>query len=428
MAKLGKEKIVTINVLAEMGETKSATARRLQVTEGTIRYHLRRTKSGQSDGRKKQSLIEQLELEDAVSRWWLSAKEGLPEDRDPNVRGLLDFLVEEYRYEGSYKSVRRYARAHFPAPKRRPFRRIETPPGAQMQTDWFEVRGVDVGDGPETLYGFLMVLSHSRKEAVIWSRQTKQLDWHRCHNEALKRLEGVAAVNRIDNLKTGISHGAGPWGVINASYRSYARTMSFHVDAHEAGRPEQKGKVERRAGAVQERLNISGLCFNGLGHLQAWSDAKLEAQAMTRICPPTGLSVEESWKAEKAFLQPLPILMPEPFDLVRDCPVHKDCTIRFDGRMYAVPFRYLGEKLEARGCSTVVQIVDRKTRQIVKEYPRHTRARILIDASCYDGEATQRVQAPRPLGRMARKLQQLAAMPVETRPLNLYAELAEVAR
>jgi len=45
------------------------------------------------------------------------------------------------------------------------------------------------------------------------------------------RLGGVAAVNRIDNLKTGISQGAGPWGEANVQYGTYAKTMGFHVDA-----------------------------------------------------------------------------------------------------------------------------------------------------------------------------------------------------
>jgi hypothetical protein len=48
----------------------------------------------------------------------------------------------------------------------------------------------------------------------------------------------VAAVNRIDNLKTGVSHGAGPSGEINESDRAYARTMGFHIDPHEVRQPQ----------------------------------------------------------------------------------------------------------------------------------------------------------------------------------------------
>jgi hypothetical protein len=48
-----------------------------------------------------------------------------------------------------------------------------------------------------TLYGFIMTLNHSRKVVVIWSRSMDQLSWHRVHNEALKKLGRVAAVNRV---------------------------------------------------------------------------------------------------------------------------------------------------------------------------------------------------------------------------------------
>ena len=60
-----------------------------------------------------------------------------------------------------------------------------------------------------------------------------QLAWHRVHNEAFKRLGGIAAVNRIDNLKTGVARGSGVWGEINEAYSAYARTMGFHVDPHQ---------------------------------------------------------------------------------------------------------------------------------------------------------------------------------------------------
>ena len=272
-----------------------------------------------------------------------------------------------------------------------------------------------------------MVLSHSRKEAVVWSRSMDQLAWHRVHNEAYRRLGGVAAVNRIDNLKTGISHGCGAWGQINEQYRVYARTMGFHVDACEVRSPQQKGKTERRVGDCKG-LDVQGHRFDGLTGLQSWTDADRAARAITRICPATGLSVAASWEAEKPFLRPLPELLPEPFDLVRTAPVHKDCTVHFEGRSYVVPFTYVGRDVEVRGCSGRVQIVNPQTAAVLISYPRHTPERILIDQACYEGSGTATVLPPKPLGRMARKLQEIAALPVERRPVDLYAALAEVAR
>jgi hypothetical protein len=215
--------------------------------------------------------------------------------------------------------------------------------------------------------------------------------------------------------------------VINEQYRDYARTMGFHVDACEVRSPEQKGKTERRIGDCKG-LDVQGPRFDGLGGLQSWTDADRAARAIKRTCPATGLSVAASWEAEKPFLRPLPGLLPEPFDLVKTVPVHKDCMVHFEGRSYAVPFTYSGRDVEVRGCSGRVLIVDPQTAAVLISYPRHTQERILIDQACYEGPGTAQVLPPKPLGRMARKLQEIASLPVERRPMDLYAALAEVAR
>src|SRR6185437_6533620 len=119
---------------------------------------------------------------------------------------------------------------------------------------------------------------------------------------------------------------------------------------------------------------------------------------------------------------------PEPFDLVRTAPVHKDCTVHFEGRSYVVPFTYAGRDVEVRGCSGRVQIVDPQTAAVLISYPRYTQERVLIDQACYEGAGTAQVLPPKPLGRMARELHEIAALPVERRPVDLYAALAEVAR
>ena len=84
--------------------------------------------------------------------------------------------------------------------------------------------------------------------------------------------------------------------------------------------------------------------------------------------------------------------------------------------------------VEVRGCSGLVQILDPQTAAVLISYPRHTQERILIDPACYEGPGTADVLPPKPLGRMARKLQEIAVLPVERRPVDLYAALAEVAR
>ena len=53
-----------------------------------------------------------------------------------SVQSLYDLLVNQHGYRGSYKSVLRYVRRRMVKPKVRPFRRVETAPGAQAQVDW----------------------------------------------------------------------------------------------------------------------------------------------------------------------------------------------------------------------------------------------------------------------------------------------------
>lgn len=420
--RLRREERVTIQVLAEKGQNHCEIARALGVSEGAVRYHLKRQAEGATDGRAEQPF--KAEALSAVIAHWHA--ERADTRRPVNVRELWEHLVREYRYGGSYQSVLRYVRAHYPKPKLRTYRRVETPPGAQVQTDWAEYPRVDIGEGPEPLHLFWMTLSHSRKPAAVWSRKEDQVSWLACHNAAFRRLEGIPAVNRIDNVKTAISRGAGAWGTIHPTYRAYADTVGFHIDACSPREPRAKGKVEAKVKLGRHsRLDPTRRRHDGLEGLQAWTDAGIEDWSRQASCPATGETVQESWQRELEAMRPLPLL-PEPFDVVVTRRVERDCLVAFEGRHYAVPFAYVGRQVEVRGCAGVVQIL--ADGQVLKQYARGTAERLLIDADCFEGEPTDRVLPPTPLGRMGRKLQEIYEMPVEARPIDLYAALAEVAR
>jgi transposase len=423
MGRLRREEVVTIQVLKEKGQANTQIAQTLGITEGAVRHHVRR--QGREDGRKGKPAKADA-VAGAIDAW---VRERQPEDgacrRPINVRELVDWLVLEHGYTGSYKSVLRHVRGRFPKPKLRPFRRVETPPGAQAQVDWWECSSVDIGEGPQTLYAFVMVLSHSRKEVVVWCRRMDQWSWHHAHNEALRRLGGVPAVLRIDNLKTGVARGAGPWGEINDAYHVYARAVGFHVDPCLPRSPEDKGKVESRIGKLQQRIDPRGKVFVGLADLQRWTDEQLERSGQQRRCPVTGKSVAASWQDEQARLRPLPIL-PDIFDVAVTRTVQKDCLVHFEGRQYSVPFVLCGLSVEVRGGVGVVQALHEG--RVVAEHRRGTVERLLIDPAHYDGPGDSRVSPPVPLGQLGRRLQEIVLQPVEQRPLDLYAALAEVAR
>jgi hypothetical protein len=118
--------------------------------------------------------------------------------------------------------------------------------------------------------------------------------------------------------------------------------------------------------------------------------------------------------------------LPKPFDIAVTRVVADDCTIGFEGRRYSVPFAHLSRRVEVRGCAQSVQVY--AGGEILAEHPRRGRERIVIDPRHYEGEATEDVLPPLPLGRMGRRLSEIASMEPQRRPLDLYASLAEVAR
>ncbi len=417
--KLSTEARVTIKELDRRGVSRSAIARTLGVTEGAVRYHLERQATGAVDGRSLQEF--------KAARWAEHINYWIEEIGDDPLNLVLmhEWLVQEKGYDGSARSVQRYVRAKFPRPKRRARRRVETPPGAQGQADWAVFPEILIAGCSERMYTFHLQLSYSRFDAVVWSRRKDQLAWHHVHNEGFRRLEGVPATVRVDNEKTAIARGAGAWGEINTAYRRYSETVRFHIDACPPRDPGAKGKIERRIRHHRLCADPRGRHWSDLSELQEWTDEQVLRSAERRICPATGTSVMEAWRQEQRYLAPLPPL-PEPFDLAVTRRVGADCTVRFEGRSYSVPFRLVDQHVEVRGCASVIQVL--AGTQIVATHPRHTPERILLDPSHFEGPATEKVLPPPPLGRMGRRLEEIAQSPPEQRPLDLYAALAEVAR
>ena len=85
--RLSREEIVTIGVLAEKQETRSGIARTLGVTEGAVRYHLRRAAHGATDGRKDKPR-RAAEWAEAIKTWIATKAEET--DRPINVLDLYE--------------------------------------------------------------------------------------------------------------------------------------------------------------------------------------------------------------------------------------------------------------------------------------------------------------------------------------------------
>jgi len=193
VAQLDYRSVMTLEKLAELGQSNVDIAKTLGITEGAVRYHLKRPLESRVDGRaKKQKAAAYSEV---IEHWKQHHEEA---DRGFNLAELHEYLVENFGYSGSDRSVQRYWKKTYPADRVFTRRRVETPPGAQAQVDWGFYPSVVVDGDIQRLYGLHVKLSSCRYPAIIWSRSKNQLAWHRCHIEALRRLGGVPATLRVD--------------------------------------------------------------------------------------------------------------------------------------------------------------------------------------------------------------------------------------
>ena len=147
MSRLDAEARMTIKTLASRGTTKSDIARLLGVTEGTVRHHLARMQSGARDGRSRQQ-PKAAAMAAVIDHW-----RQLQGEEPINLAVLHQWLVSEYGYSGSLRSIQRYWARTYPAPAVRARRRVETPPGAQAQVDWAHFPAIVVGGIAKDLVG-----------------------------------------------------------------------------------------------------------------------------------------------------------------------------------------------------------------------------------------------------------------------------------
>ena len=123
--RLTAEDVVTIHVLSEKEAASRAIARQLGVTEGAVRYHLRRRASGATDGRAGKAFAASA-LAEVVDAFCAATADG---ERPANLKALYEHLRAEHGYAASYKSVVRYVRARFGRPP------LRTDPSGKMRPE-----------------------------------------------------------------------------------------------------------------------------------------------------------------------------------------------------------------------------------------------------------------------------------------------------
>jgi transposase len=261
---------------------------------------------------------------------------------------ILQRLREDHGYTGSYSSIRRFVK-HLRPKEPEAFVRVHTSPGEEAQVDFGSAGALDdpVKQVRRPSYLFVMTLSFSRHQYAELVFDQRIPTWIACHRHAFEWFGGVPRRIVLDNLKAAVLEASLDDPVLGEAYRRLAQHYGCLISPNRPRTPEHKGKVESGVHYVCRNF-LAGSRFPDVEvanqRLRVW----VVEVAGTRRHGTTGQAPLRLFdEREKAALLPLPTL---PFSLVdvRQVKVHRDCHVTIDGSYYSVPYKLVGEELEAQ--------------------------------------------------------------------------------
>lgn len=235
--------------------------------------------------------------------------------------------------------------------------RFETPPGHQLQIDFGEKR-VQVGGETIRVYVFVATLGYSRRPFTTAFRHERQSAWFDGMEAAFRHFGGVPAEVLLDNASALVTrHDAATREVVfNERLHAFARYWGFRPRACAPYRARTKGKDERGVGYVKNNA-LAGHSFASIEaleqHLVWWMReiADVHCHGSTGEPPLQRFVRDEACKLRPLNGRP-------PFRQIRDLvrKVHSDCAVEIDTNAYSVPWRLVGESVQATVSAGQVRI------------------------------------------------------------------------
>jgi len=272
-------------------------------------------------------------------------------------------LRDDHGLTASVASLKRYVAANLPEEVRRDRVVVlrdetDTPPGEEAQLDYGHLGyWTDPVSGKRRrVWAFAMVLACSRYLFVRPTLVMDQAAFTEAHVEAFRFFGGVPRRLVPDNLRTGVDKPDLYDPKLNRSYAELAEHYGVLVDPARRGQPRDKARIERPMPYIRDSF-WRGRQFTSLADMQAAAVAWCRDVAGRRACRPLGgaapLSVFAAVEAEA--LQPLPT---KPFVLATwsTARVGPDIHAKVGKTIYSVPWRFMGQPVDARQTPTMVQI------------------------------------------------------------------------
>jgi transposase len=278
-------------------------------------------------------------------------------DAGLTIQRIYQDLAEDFSYDHSYESVKRYVRTL--APKRRACGVMHSLPGEEAQVDFFQ--------GPPTLdaktgqwrrpWVFRMTLCHSRHgyEEAVWDQKLEAL--LALHENAFRDLGGVTNVVRHDNMKAAVVRACFFDPDVHPVWEAFAKHWGFTPLPTLPRNPKENGKQERSGGYVKSNA-LKGRRFGSLEELNAFLRRWNRSIARVRIHGTTRRQVFTHFEeTDKKALRPL-ASAPFPFFRRGTRTVHPDGHVEIEGAFYPAPPHLVGQDVEVRFDRHLVRIFD----------------------------------------------------------------------
>jgi transposase len=404
---ISEEELMDARALSRQGYTYAEIGRLLGRDWRTVKRYLETGVQPVYRRRRMPSMLD--EFKPLIDQW-LAATPALLATR------IHQDLVRDYGFEGSYNTVRRYVERSRPRPTPRASERFETRPGHQAQVDWSHEEPIKTSSGLELpLYGFHMVLGHSRDSFCALTGSQDLVTFWACHRAAFRHFGGVPRELLYDRTKTVVRAHVGRERSLGENEfhpeaLASAHHYGFRLRLCKAYRPQTKGKVESDVPYVRERL-LRAHAFGSYEHAnRAWASWN-EDIARQRVHGTHGEVVATRAERDRAALGPVP---PTPYLVVERTTrvVARDGLLSFEGRRYAVPDARPGERVELVLGAEEIEIYSTVDGRRLARHQRGRPARVLPD----------------PVEPSVSLAQVLGALPepeVHRRPLSVYQQLID---
>ena len=269
-------------------------------------------------------------------------------------------LRDERGLHASVASLKRYVAANLSEEVRRDrvvVLRDEVDPGAEAQIDYGKLgMWTDPGTGlRRTVWAFAMVLACSRYMFVRPVLNMDQAAWTAAHVAGFAFFGGVPARIVPDNLRTGVDKPDLYDPKINRSYAELAAHYGTLVDPARSRKPRDKARIERPMPYIRDSF-WRGREFTSLPEMQRAALLWCVEVAGQRSCRSLDGAAPASVFAavEAEAMQPLPV---KAFVVATwaTALVGPDIHAKVGKTIYSIPWRLIGQRLDARCTATVVQ-------------------------------------------------------------------------